>query len=81
MPQVRILSLGPFFIEKPPKKGGFSALKVCFLSFARPHISRGQRVKVAIAASVQKNAEISKIPNPSLTGVFSTFLCASVTIS
>jgi len=51
------------------------------LSFARPHISRGQRVKVAIAASVQKNAEISKIPNPSLTGVFSTFLCASVTIS
>ena len=29
----------------------------------------------------RKNAEKRKIPNASLTGVFSTFLCADVTIS
>ena len=34
---------------------------------------------MAVLVTVQKNAEISKIPNSSLTGVFSTFLCVGVT--
>ena len=33
----------------------------------------GQRVKIAVLSSVQQNAEISKIPNPSLTGAVPVF--------
>ena len=79
MPQVRILSLGPPFSEKPPKKAVFLRYKFGFrVSLDRiPTVVR--EVKIAVLSSVQKNAEISKIPNSSLTGVFSTFLCVGVT--
>ena len=34
---------------------------------------------MAVLVTVQKNAEISKSPNPSLTGAFLRFLCVGVT--
>ena len=56
------------FFRKTAFLGGFSALIVRFLSFARPHNNRGQRGKMAVAPLVWRNAEDRKIPNPSLTG-------------
>ena len=61
--------------QKNRLKRRFFCVKSLFFSFTRPHSNCGQRGKMAVLVTVQKNAEISKIPNPSLTGVFSAF-CA-----
>ena len=60
-------------------KRRFFCVNSSILSFAWPHFNCGQRDKMAVLVTVQKNAEISKSPNPSLTGAFLTFLCVGVT--
>lgn len=61
------------FRRKTAFLGGFSALKVHFPSFARPHFNCGQRGKMAIITAVQKNYENRQIPNPSLIGIAQVF--------
>ena len=61
------------FRRKTAFLGGFSAIKVHFPSFARPHFNCGQRGKMAIITAVQKNYENRQIPNPSLIGIAQVF--------
>ena len=54
-------------------KRRFFCVKSSFFEFRLTTFNCGQRVKIAVLSSVQQNAEISKIPNPSLTGAVPVF--------
>ena len=59
--------------QKNRLKRRFFCVKSSFFEFHLATFNCGQRVKIAVLSSVQQNAEISKIPNPSLTGAVPVF--------
>ena len=59
--------------QKNRLKRRFFCVKSSFFEFRLTTFNCGQRVKIAVLSSVQQNAEISKIPNPSLTGITFVF--------
>ena len=67
MPQVRILSLGPFFLEKPPKQAVFCILSLIFVVLEIAVLRRFQWWNSGRGMS-ERSRRKRQIPNLSLTG-------------
>lgn len=80
MPQVRILSLGPPFSEKPPFRRFFFAFYFVFVLRAIA-VQRWFQGKKSVGSTSEESRRNLQIPNPSLIGVTAVFSIADTTNS